>query len=144
MVVFFNQDFLFFILFFFLSFHFHPCFISFFLFSFACFSPPHKTHSPLLFIFFFTSRSFQHFTSEKGERERERDRLGPPPSLVVLPTNRLGSDQLFFFFLFNFILRIGFCFVFCVWINYFAHEQVSLFSLFSFFFFFYFSDFIGL
>ena len=29
--------------------------------------------------------------------------------------------------------------MFCVWINYFAHEQVSLFSLFSFFFF---SDFI--
>ena len=48
-VVFFNQDFLFFILFFFLSFHFHPRFISFFLFSFSCFSPPHKTHSPFLY-----------------------------------------------------------------------------------------------
>ena len=36
------------------------------------------------------------------------------------------------------------CFVFCVWINSFSHEQVSLFSLFSFFFFFFFLISFGL
>ena len=77
-VVFFNQDFLFFILFFFLSFPFHP-YTFHFLFSFSCFSPLHKCpvstpiSIPPSFIFFFTSRTFQqpHLLHIK-ERERER------------------------------------------------------------------------
>ena len=77
------------------TFHF---FFSFFFFLF--FSSTQVSSPP--FIFFFTSRTFQRFTSER-ERERERDRLGPPPHaspplLVVLPIDRLGSDRLFFLF----------------------------------------------
>ena len=73
MVVFFNQDFLFFILFFFLPFHFHPHFILFFFFLFLVFLLHTRQTAPLLFIFFFTSRTFQRFTSE---RERERGEIG--------------------------------------------------------------------
>ena len=40
---------------------------------------------------------------EKRERER-RDWLRPPPLLVVLPTNRLRSDRLFFFFSYLLVL----------------------------------------
>ena len=130
MVIFFNYDFLLFILFFFLSFHFHPRFISFFLFSFSCFSPPHKTHNPLLFIFFFTSRTFERFTSER-EREREISAWASTACISTAarrPPHRLAwvrsAFSFFFFFLFfhiclflfNFILRIGFFFVFYVWI----------------------------
>ena len=71
-VVFFNQNFLFFILFFFLPFHFHPRFISFFLFSFSCFSPPHKTHSPPSFYFLFHLKNIPVLHI----RERERGEIG--------------------------------------------------------------------
>ena len=112
-VVFFNQDFLFFILFFFLSFPFHP-YTFHFLFSFSCFSPLHKCpvstpiSIPPSFIFFFTSRSFQRFTSE---REKEAwastaciSTTAPasPLLLVVLPIDQLGSNRLVLFFFFFF------------------------------------------
>ena len=69
-----------------------------------------------------TSSNIIHSSHHK-EREREREiGLGlhccsaSPPPLVVLPTNRLVLFFFFFFhiclFWFNFILRIGFCFVF--------------------------------
>ena len=65
--------FLFFILFFFLSFHFHPRFISFF--SFSCFSPPHKTHNPPSFYFLFHLKNIPaHHIREERQRERERER----------------------------------------------------------------------
>ena len=52
---------------------------------------------------------------------------------------KLGQIGFFFFhtclFWFKFILRIRFCFVVCVWISSFAHEQVSLFFLFFLLFF---------
>ena len=72
-VIFFNQNFLFFILFFFLSFHFHPSFISLFLFSFSCFSPPHKTHSPPSFYFHFHLKNIPELHMRERERERERE-----------------------------------------------------------------------
>ena len=90
MIVFFNYDFLFFILFFFLSFHFHLFTFHFFFsfFFFLLFSST-QVSSPLSFIFFFTSRTFQQlicFTS-KREREREREREGcsfaAPPSREI-------------------------------------------------------------
>ena len=128
-MVFFNQDFLFFILFFFLSFHFHPRFISFFLFSFSCFSPPHKTYSLPFFNFLFHLKNIpvlhirEREREKKREREREKERerersawastacistvaLAATPAsplpLVVLPTDRFGSDRLVFFFSFFF------------------------------------------
>ena len=97
---FFFFHFLFFILFFFLSFHFHPRFISFFLFSFSCFSPPHKTHNLLLFILFFTSRSFQRFTSE-----REREAWASTACISTAPRrppHQLAWVKSAFFFLFLF------------------------------------------
>ena len=146
----------------FLSFiSFSPIHISF-LFSFSCFSPPHKclVSTPISispsFIFFFTSRTFQqthllHIREREREREREtaacllphrwwrlRSLKGQnwwrsaftmqhyhvhcPTAARPRPHHRVGLDWLvlFFFFFpiclfwFNFILRIGFCFVFCI------------------------------
>ena len=105
-IVFFNYDFLFFILFFFIPFHFHPHFISFFLFSFSCFSLPHSSPS---FYFLF------HLKNIPALHMRERERLAwastacisiaapagapaSPPPLVVFPTDWLGSDRLVLFF----------------------------------------------
>ena len=161
MVVFLIRIFLFFILIFFLSFHFLPRFISFFLFFFFSFFSSTQVSSPPSFIFFFTSRTFQHltFASHHRERERERERergLGlhrissistathHPPHYQAR-SNRLG----FFFFSYllvliqlyfkNWILFCVLCFVFGLII---LLMNKSLFSLFSFFFFFNFSDFI--
>ena len=126
-VKFLNQDFLFFILFFFLSFHFHPyihvfSFFFFFYFFFSSTCPLSSVLSlPPSFIFFFSSRTFQ--TSEKRERERRKDKAGgdrghrkdkvnaalPRPPLVLLPTTKLGQIGFlvlsflffsFFFFIF--------------------------------------------
>ena len=132
-IVFFNQDFLFFILFFFLSFHFHPytCLFFLFLFSFSCFSPPHKYLAPLL-LFSFSPQEHSGISHSLHIRERERelvrcptadgdrghrkdktsgDRRSPcstttfaaPPPLVLLPTTRLGQIDLFFFYFYFFI-----------------------------------------
>ena len=113
-IVFFNYDFFFFILFFFLPFHFHPRFISFFLFSFSCFSPPHKTHSPPSFYFLFHLKNIPALHIRERERER-RDRLGPPPHASPPPLQP-HLRHMHLHRRLNFILRIRFCFVFCVWI----------------------------
>ena len=80
-IVFFNQDFLFFILFFFLPFNFHPHFISFFLFSFFFFlSSTQDTQHPFFLFSFSPLKNIPDFpVLHITERERERDRLGPPP-----------------------------------------------------------------
>ena len=80
-----------------------------------------------------------HRLTASGDRGHQKDKAGKdrrspcstttytaPLPLVLLHTTKLGQISLFFFFfpfffhiclfLFNFILRIGFCFVFCVWI----------------------------
>ena len=153
MIEFLNQDFLFFILFFILSFH----------------SPPHTCPLSRFFYFFFSSRTFQQhhllFSSEKRERQRQReekdwgisvhhavrDRGSPccqrsrstmhyhvrhPTAARPSSHHQARSDRhVLFFSLFNFFLiflifyflyllvliqlyfiRIGICFVFCVWI----------------------------
>ena len=117
-----NQDFLFFILFFILSFH----------------SPPHTCPLSPFFYFFFSSKTFQQhhllFSSAKRERQRQRERRktggsaftmpseikvhhvvgdqrspctttsAVPPPLILLPTIRLGQIGLFFSFLFHICL----------------------------------------
>ena len=99
MIVFFNYDFLFFILFFFLSFHFHLFTFHFFFsfFFFLLFSST-QVSSPLSFIFFFTSRTFQQLICFTSKRERERER----GLLVRCPTvkgdrgcrkDKAGGDQ---------------------------------------------------
>ena len=122
-VVFFNQDFLFFILFFFLPFHFHPHFISFFLFSFSCFSPLHKTHSPPSFYFLFHLKNIPVLHIREREREERSawastaciSTTAPtaapasPLPLVVLPTDRLGSDRIVLFFVSFFLFFIFAC-----------------------------------
>ena len=121
----------------------------FFSFFFFLFFSSTQVSSPPYFIFFFTSRTFQHLTFVSHERERERERergLGLHRISTAArrpPHHQAGSDQIVLFFSFSFfsylLVLIQFYFknwiLFCVWINYFAHEQVSLFSLFSFFFF---------
>ena len=89
------------------------------------------------------------------ERTDGLDGSALPPPLVFRPTttcrpphHQAGSDRLLFSFSFSFFFSFSYLLVliqlyfknwilFYVWINSFAHEQVSLFS-----FFFYFSDFI--
>ena len=72
-----------------------------------------------------------------------------PPRLILLPTIRLGQINLFFFFSFFFFsyllvliqlyfIRIGICFVFCVWIMWETRLDRLVLFLFSFFFFFFF------
>ena len=92
---------IFYFLYYFSSFHFIFIHISFlfFLFSFSCFSPPHKTHSPLLFIFFFTSRSFQCFTS-KRERGMGLHCMHLHRRSLSSPPIGLGQIGFFSFFLF--------------------------------------------
>ena len=120
--------------------------------------------SPFFYLFFSSRTFKQHhllFSSKKRERRRQRERRKTRGSMFTMPSeievhhalprppsHRCSSSSppsswirsacsIFFhicLFWFNFILRIGFCFVFFAWINYFSHEQVSLFSLFSFFF----------
>ena len=117
-IKFLNQDFLFFILFFFLSFHFHP-YIHFFFFSFfTFFSPPH-VHCPVSYLYPLLLFSFspqEHSRHQERERERRKDKAGgdrghrkdrvnaalPRPPLVLLPTTRPGQIgflvlSLFFF-----------------------------------------------
>ena len=141
MVEFLNQDFLFFILFFILSFH----------------SPPHTCPLSPFFYFFFSSKTFQQhhllFSSAKRERQRQRERRKTRGSMFTMPSEievhhalprppshrcssssppsswiRSACSLLFFFFLFFFFfsyllvliqlyfIRIGICFVFYVWI----------------------------
>ena len=118
MVEFLNQDFLFFILFFILSFH----------------SPPHTCPLSPFFYFFFSSKTFQQhhllFSSTKRERQRDKergerlgDRRSPcrqrsrftmhyhvcrPTAARPPPHHQAGSDQLvlsfFFFFFFSFFI----------------------------------------
>ena len=113
-VVFFNQDFLFFILFFFLSFPFHP-YTFHFLFSFSCFSPLHKCpvstpiSIPPSFIFFFSSRTFQHLTFASHQREREiglgLHRISSISTAIHCPPHhQAGSDRLVLFFFFSFFI----------------------------------------
>ena len=66
---------IFYFLYYFSSFHFIFIHISFFFsfFLFLVFLLHTRQTAPLLFIFFFTSRTFQRFTSE---RERERGEIG--------------------------------------------------------------------
>ena len=129
---------IFYFLYYFSSFHFifiHVSFL-FFFFLFLVFLLHTRHTAPLLFIFFFTSRTFQCFTSE---RERGEIGLGLHRMHLHHRSNRCSSISTaarrppyrstwvrsacsffcFFFsffhiclFLFNFILRIGFCFVF--------------------------------
>ena len=78
MVVFFNYDFLF--LYYFSSLHFifiHSHFISFFLFSFSCFSPPYKCPAPLL-LFSFSPQEHSSNSFASHLRERERVACSPP------------------------------------------------------------------
>ena len=101
-VVFFNQDFLLFILFFFLSFHFHPCFISFFLFSFSYFSPSHKCPTPFFYLFIFHLKNLPAFhicfTAAPAS----------PSPLIVLLTTRLSQIGFFYFILFYFIFACSY------------------------------------
>ena len=116
-VIFFNYDFLFFILFFFLSFLFF-----FFLFSFSCFSPPHKCPAPFFYFLFHLKNIPTTDLLHIRERERAarpsphyRSSSSPPPGWVRLAFFFFSFFFLFFhicLFWFNFILRIGFCFVF--------------------------------
>ena len=93
---------IFYFLYYFSSFHFifiHVSFL-FFIFHFLVFLL-HTTHNPLLFIFFFISRTFQRFTSE---RERERGEIGLGLHRMHLhrclsssPPIGLGQISFFFF-----------------------------------------------
>ena len=139
-VIFFNLDFFYF-LYYFSSNHFIFIHISFHFFSFFffLFFSSTQVSSPLLFIFSFTSsRTFQHlFASHQRERETCRPLAVAPAS--PLPLGQIGLFFIFFFFSFfffsYFLVLIQLYFknwiLFCVWINFFAHEQVSLFFLFS-------------
>ena len=128
-VKFLNQDFLFFILFFFLSFNFHP-FIHFFFFFLLVFllhmSTVQCPISTPFFYFLFLLKNVLDIRERERERERERGRSwwiyrslkgqsrcstttsAAPRSLVLLPTTRLGQIGLllllllFFFFFFIF------------------------------------------
>ena len=85
-----------------------------FFFSFSCFSPPHKTHSPPSFYFLFHLKNIPALHMREREREREERSAwastacistaapASPPLLVVLSTDRLGSDRLVLFFFFFF------------------------------------------
>ena len=136
MIIFSIRIFLFFILFFFQPFPFHPRFLLFFLFSFSCFSPPHKCPAPF-FLFSFSPHQEHSGISLLHITERERERGLSSSSCSSISTTA-GSDRLFlFFFFFIFfsyllvLIQLYFknWILFCVWINFFAHEQVSLFSL---------------
>ena len=104
----FQLGFLFYFLYYF--FHFHPRSLSFFLFSFSCFSPPHKCPAPF-FLFSFSSHQ-EHsnlFASHQREERERRDRLVVLQLLqpllqrrssisTVVRSNRLVLSFLFLFF----------------------------------------------
>ena len=125
-VKFLNYDFLFFILFFFLSFHFHP-FIHFFFFFLLVFllhmSIVQCPISTPFFYFLFLlknvldirererGQSWWIYRSLKGQSQCSTTTFAAPPSLVLLPTTRLGQIGLFFFYFFISIIFFSYLLV---------------------------------
>ena len=126
-----------FILFFILFFSFSSTFPFIFSFFFFLFFSSTQMSSPLLFIFFFiSSRTFQPlcFTSKRREREERsacRPLAAPAAALALLQhLHRRWVRSACSFFSFSFfsymlvLIQLYFknWILFCVWINYFAHE----------------------
>ena len=106
------------------TFHF---FFSFFFFLF--FSSTQDTQPPF-FLFSFSPQEHSSASHQRREIERERERersawasttcistavpaatLASPPPLIILPTNRLGSDRLVLFFFFFFFFSFFFSYL---------------------------------